>query len=426
MRQERWAYNARARCEHNAGDDDKMKKNVDFLVVGGGVMGVALAREIRRRSPRAAVLLIEKEPAVARHASGRNSGVLHAGFYYTADSLKARFCRDGNRALTEYCLERKLPIRRCGKLVVAKDANDLAGLDELLRRGRDNGVEVEEVDAPAAREIEPRSKTFERALWSPTTSSVDPAAVVASLALDARAEGVEIRTDAAYLGRGKDGVVQTAKGEIGAGFVVNAAGVYADRVARDFGFGERYAILPFKGLYLYSSEPALGPNAMRVHLYPVPDLGYPFLGVHFTITVEGKLKIGPTAIPALWREQYRGLENFDWGELGEVVRRQAGLFFHAGFDFRKLAFREVSKSLASVLARQAMPLAEGVHVKDYRTWGKPGIRAQLLEIATRKLVMDFVVEGDARSLHVLNAVSPAFTCSLPMAAHLADEIFGAG
>jgi len=230
----------------------------EFLVVGGGIIGITLALELSRRFPGQRIALIEKEQELGTHASGRNSGILHAGFYYSADSLKARFTKEGNAALTAYCLERGLRINRCGKLVVAKDEEELLGLDELLRRGRVNGVQLEEISESDAMAIEPRIRTAGRAIFSPTTSAVDPVEVTQSLASDARAAGVVITRGAKYLRRsGKK--VRTSAGTIECGYVVNAAGLYADRVARDFGFSEHYRILPFKGVYLYADEGETGP-----------------------------------------------------------------------------------------------------------------------------------------------------------------------
>lgn len=392
----------------------------DFLVIGGGVVGLSVARELKRRRPAASVVLLEKEDAPGLHASGRNSGVLHAGFYYTADSLKARFCRDGSRALASYCEARKLPLRRCGKLVIARDDEEDAVLDALLARGRANGVRVELVDAQSAREIEPRARVRRRALWSPDTAVTDPAAVVAALAADARAEGVDLRSSSPYLGRDGDAVL-TASGRLSAGFVVNCAGLQADRVARDFGFSQRCAVLPFKGLYLYGDEP---PGSFKAHVYPVPDIRNPFLGVHFTVTAAGGIKIGPTAIPALWREHYDGLSRFDLGELSEIAWLQARLFLGAGFDFRRLALEEIRKNFRSVMVRQAAALVDRLDPAAYTRWGKPGLRAQLVDLETKSLVMDFLIEGDARSRHVLNAVSPGFTCAIPFAAHICDGIVG--
>ncbi len=398
-----------------------MATPTDFLVLGGGIIGLSVARELRRRFPDQQVTLVEKESAVGQHASGRNSGVLHAGFYYSADSLKARFCRDGNRVLREYIQSRQLSLNPCGKLVIARSAADLPQLDELQRRAARNGVPLESVSAAEARSIEPRVKTFERALWSPNTATADPAQVIAAVREDAEREGIRVLTGSPYLGPvpGQAGAVRTGAGDFAPGYVVNCAGLYADRVALDFGFSQNYRILPFKGLYLYSDEPA---GAFRTNIYPVPDLRNPFLGVHFTVTVGGHAKIGPTAIPAFWREQYSGLDRFRAAEFAEIVWRDLGLFVSAGFDFRRLAVEELRKYSRAHLVQLAGELATGVDLAHYHHWGQPGIRAQLMQIHTRKLEMDFVLEGDAKSLHVLNAVSPAWTCSLPFAAHVCDRI----
>ncbi|HSD97203.1 MAG TPA: FAD-dependent oxidoreductase, partial [Sulfuricaulis sp.] len=358
------------------------------------------------------------EHGFAQHASGRNSGVLHAGFYYTADSLKARFTRDGNAELTQYCEAHDIPLNRCGKLVVVQSEAEHPFLDELLRRGRANNVSLDEIDERTAREIEPRAVTCGRAIFSPTTSSVDPVAVVRSMEAEARNESVAIHYGAGYLSRTNDGVRTTA-GIFRAGYVVNAAGLYADHVALGFGFSEHYRILPFKGLYLYSKEP---PGSIRAHIYPVPDLRHPFLGVHFTVAADGHVKIGPTAIPALWREQYRGLDNFQAAECGEIMLRQMGLLVSSGFDFVRLARQELRKYSRARMVSLAAALARGVHREHYQQWGKPGIRAQLLNTKTRKLEMDFVFEGDRRSFHILNAVSPGFTCCLPFSRYVCDAI----
>ncbi len=323
----------------------------DFLVIGGGIVGVGMARALKSRFPDATVTLIEKEAACGLHASGRNSGVIHAGFYYSADSLKAKFTRAGNLALTAYCESRQIPLNKCGKLVVAQDESDFPQLDELLRRGSLNNVPLDSITEEEARKIEPRVKTRGRAIFSPTTSSADPMRVIAALQEDARREEVGIVTGAAYV-RAEQGDVVTSRGRFKAGHVVNAAGLHADKIALDFGFSEKYRILPFKGLYLYSEEP---PGAFRTNIYPVPDLRNPFLGVHFTVKADGQIKIGPTAIPAFWREQYRGLDNFNLGEFIEVLFREAGLMISANFDFRNLAIEELQKIFTKPPRRPCRP-----------------------------------------------------------------------
>ena len=395
-----------------------MTHESDFLIIGGGVMGLSIARELRNNFHGSKVVLIEKEDHCGEHASGRNSGVLHAGFYYTADSLKARFTRDGNRALTEYCESHGLKINKCGKLVVTQNESELQWLDELMSRAEKNGVDLQIVDQKEAEAIEPRVKTFQRALFSPTTSSVDPGEVMAHLHKDALAEGVDVHLGVRYLQRTATGIRTTA-GDYNARYIINCAGLYADTIGRDFGFSKHYRILPFKGLYLYSNEPA---GSLHTNIYPVPDLRNPFLGVHFTVTAKGAVKIGPTAIPAFWREQYKGVENFNSTELIEILFRQAGLFFSSNFDFKRLAWEEIQKYSRSHLVSLASNLLQGVRKSQYKKWGPPGIRAQLLDLRGKKLEMDFVVECDNKSMHILNAVSPAFTCAFPFAEYVCQKI----
>ena len=390
----------------------------DFLIVGGGIIGINIARSLKKRFPESKVTLLEKEEACGLHASGRNSGVLHAGFYYSPDSLKAKFTRVGNRALTEYCEAKKIPLNKCGKLVVAKDHRDQAGLDELIKRGKNNGIRLEELTEKDAREIEPRVKTHLRALFSPSTSTVDPGQVMKAMKDDAVKEGVEIRCGVRYLER-RGETVRTSAGDYDAGYVVNAAGLYADQIARDYGFSERYRIVPFKGLYLYSDEPA---GAIRTNVYPVPDMKNPFLGVHFTVMVDGRAKIGPTAIPALWREHYQGIGRFKMSEFVTIMAQTIGLLVSSRFGFLRLAAQEALKYSRARMVSLAGALVEGVKPEHYRRWGRPGIRAQLVNIATRTLEMDFVLEGDSKSMHVLNAVSPGFTCALPFSDYVCDRI----
>jgi len=311
-----------------------------------------------------------------------------------------------------------LPLNECGKLVVARDEGDLPQLDELLRRGVANGVVLESITEDEARKIEPRAKTYQRAIFSPTTATADPGAVLDAMRSDAEAEGVRFELSNGFL-RHRDGEIQTDRGTWSAGFVINSAGLHADTVARQFGFGERFRIVPFKGLYLYSDEPR---GAFRTNIYPVPDLKNPFLGVHFTVTVDGHAKIGPTAIPAFWREQYSGLSNFHARDCIETLWRELGLIMFAGFDFKRLAVEELAKYNRRHLVKLVGEIASGVQPRDYRRWGRAGIRAQLMDVRTRKLEMDFVIEGDERSLHILNAVSPGWTCSIPFARHVVDTI----
>lgn len=393
------------------------EKKTDFLVIGAGVVGLALARSLRSRFESASIMLIEKESGIAEHSSGRNSGVLHAGFYYSADSLKAKFTVEGNRALRAFCAERGLPINTCGKLVVARNFDEKAKLRELLERGRKNGSEVHIVSAAEAQKIEPNVRTFEEALYSPCTAVVDPGRVCAALKDELGAKGVEFIFESPYLGRDGRRVI-TANGSIEARFVINAAGLYADRIARDFGFGKKYTIIPFKGIYLKYTKDK---TSVRTNIYPVPNLKNPFLGVHFTKTVDGTIKIGPTAIPAFWRENYSGLSRFSLSEAAEIVLEEARLFIRNSFNFRALAFEEMNKYVKRHFVGLAQELVQHIDPAGFTEYSRPGIRAQLLNKETRELVQDFVIEGDRDSVHVLNAVSPGFTCSLPFAEHVIQK-----
>ncbi len=395
------------------------QQRCDFLIIGAGIIGLAMARELKSRLPAADILVIDKEADVACHGSGRNSGVLHAGFYYSADSLKARFTRDGNRLMTAYVKDRGLAINQCHKVVVASDLNEIEGVQELQRRGERNGVDVRIIDEQELAEIDPNAKTTGIALYSPTTATVDPTQVCHALKEDLEAAGVRFLFGQGYLKRQGDAAVVTTGGLVlEAGLVINAAGLYADTVARDYGFSQHYTIIPFKGIYLkYTGTD----KPIRTNIYPVPNLKNPFLGVHYTVTVDGTIKIGPTAIPAFWRQNYVGLENFSLGELFEIIGWESRLFLGDNFGFRSLALSELKKYDRSYFTGLAVKMVKQIDTSGFNQWSKPGIRAQLLNTTTKELVQDFVVEGDSRSVHLLNAVSPAFTCSFPFAAWVVDH-----
>lgn len=389
----------------------------DYLIIGAGIIGLSLARKLKERFPSSSIILIEKESDAAQHSSGRNSGVLHAGFYYTADSLKARFCVAGNQALKAYCRENHLPINQCGKLVVALNAGELDKLHDLEQRGKSNGSTVSLVTEQEAREIEPNARTFKQALHSPDTATLDPKALCQTIKQEISQRGVTCRFNCRYLCY-RDGVVHTSQERYRPRRMINCAGLYADCVAQDLGFGLDYTIIPFKGLYLKYVK---NTTDIRTNIYPVPNLRNPFLGVHFTKTVDGGIKIGPTAIPSFWRENYDFTSRFNAKESASILYHEAILFLTNAFDFRGLAFEEMKKYYRPYLIGLAMKLARNVDPNGFGGHTAPGIRAQLLNCKTRELVQDFVIEADQKSVHVLNAVSPALTCSFPFADYLIDH-----
>jgi len=389
----------------------------DILIVGGGIIGLSIARELNNRHPDLKITLIEKEAAVACHAGGRNSGVLHAGFYYTPDSLKSRFTVEGNKLLTDYCLKNNLSINRCGKVVVARDEKEVEGILELKKRGDRNGVELELIDEKRLEELEPNALTFDKALYSPTTSVVNPTEVVAHIA-DTLKGKVNILFNEKFMKRDDTNTISANAHRIKFKHLINSAGLYADKVAHQFGVGQKYTLIPFKGLYMEYKDSGL----IRKHIYPVPNLKNPFLGVHFTITISGKIKIGPTAIPAFWRENYEGISNFRLNEFLEVLFYESKLFFTNAFNFRSLTFEEFKKYYRNYFIQQATHLVKKIDTNKFGNYLTPGIRAQLLDKKEMKLVMDFVVEHGENSTHILNAVSPAFTSAFSFSKFIVDKV----
>lgn len=380
---------------------------------------MALADSWLARNPADSVVVYDKEDRLAAHASGRNSGVLHAGFYYAPDSLKARLTREGNRMLKEFCSERGVPLRETGKVVVTTREDQLPALMTLLERGQANGVELQLIDESGLAELEPLARTVDKALWSPNTAVADPVGVVEALADRVRDRGGRVVLGNPVTGAGPGWVMSLREGRIASGHVINAAGLYADTVAHWFGFGLEYRMLPFKGLYWYGNWQ---PGRLRRHVYPVPDPRNPFLGVHLTVTVDGRAKIGPTAIPALWREDYGGTSGLRASEVWDVARSYPRFLTSRHHDVPGLLRAELPKYSRSYLVKQAAALVPSVRPRDFTERGRPGVRAQLLHVPSGKLEMDFVVKGDQYSTHMLNAVSPAWTSSLAVAQHVVEQI----
>ena len=395
-----------------------MGKVADYVIIGSGVVGVSIGAELLRRNPERRVVILEKELSAGLHASGRNSGVIHAGFYYSPDSLKARLTRDGNAQLREFAKNRNLRIQNTGKVVVAQNIKDVPKINDLFQRGVANGVEVEVVSASELNKIEPLATTHEVALWSPNTGVGDPMEFMNEFTKEFIELGGEISY--ATLVNGISGNrLDTSKGEFHAGHIVNASGLYADKIAAMFGFGSRYTMLPFLGLYIYA--PKLK-GTLKRHIYPTPDPRNPFLGVHLTTTVEGSVKVGPTAIPVLSREQYSLTSGFNAKEFFQILGTYPKFALSPHHDVLSLLRTELPKLSRRVLVRQAKKLAPSIKLEDFTQVGKPGIRAQLFDLQDKKLEMDFVVEGDTNSTHVLNAVSPAWTSCISFSKFVVDQM----
>lgn len=398
-----------------------MTTKVDYLIIGAGIIGINVARALKRKDPSCSITILEKEDAPALHSSGRNSGVLHSGVYYKKDSLRARFSRAGNIAMTEYCEKYQLKINKCAKVVVAKSEDELPTLEELVKRGQDNNSGISLIDKNELKEIEPNACTVEKAIFSPHTSTVDPKEIMNHMIGRLMVlEGIKLSFGEGYQLKLEDNTVLTTKNNriCADKCIINTAGLYADKIAKDFGFAASYEILPFKGIYLKHSGGDLG---IRGNIYPVPNISNPFLGVHFTVTANQEVKIGPTAIPVLWREQYKGLDNFKLRELANVSFLWAKLLARNSFGCRELAYEEIKKYYRPYLLAQAAKMVKNVNLNQFNVWSVPGIRAQLLNKNTQELVQDFVLEGDNKSVHVLNTISPGFTCSIPFSEWIVEQ-----
>lgn len=377
---------------------------MQVLIVGAGIIGMSFAYNWLKKRPNDAITIIDKEPGEAMHASGKNSGILHAGFYYTSDSLKAKLTARGNRLMKAFCKEQGICVNETGKLVVAKDESELETLQELKRRGDSNGAEVAIVDEKEAWEIEPNVKTYKYALYSPNTASVNPKEVCKKLKEDLEDKGVRFVFNMPF-----------EKYKEHYDFFINAAGLYADKIAHTFGVGKNYTILPFKGLYLrYKGE-----DSIRTQIYPVPNIKNPFLGIHFTLMADNTIKIGPTAIPAFWREHYKGLKRFSLGEFLQIIALEGKLFVQDRW-FRELALEEMRYYIPKNIVQEAKKLVQ--ELKGDCSFYPPGIRAQLFDTQKKKLVMDFLVEKKDNQIHILNAVSPAFTASFAFSEYILEGV----
>jgi L-2-hydroxyglutarate oxidase LhgO len=394
-----------------------MTAGYDVIVVGGGIVGLATAYQLLVGRPSLRLALLEKEPEIATHQSGHNSGVLHAGLYYQPGSLKARLCREGKAELERFAAEHAVPIERCGKLVVALDDAELPRLAALKERALANDVPgLEEIGRERMAEIEPRAAGI-RALWSPGTSIVDFRLVATALADEVRGRGGEIhvsRRATAIAERGAEVVVDTPTGHLAARGVIVCGGLHADRLASMTGSDDAPRIVPFRGDYYTLTADAR--HLVRGLIYPVPDPRFPFLGVHFTKRIDGEVWAGPNAVLAFAREGYRRRDVSVRDVVGTLTYpgflRLAGRYLRTGLaemwrDWWKPAFvRELQRYVPEIRG-------------DQLSFGPSGVRAQALS-RDGTMVDDFSLGGSGRVLHVQNAPSPAATSSLAIGRELAE------
>lgn len=389
----------------------------DYVIIGGGIVGLATAREIGRRTG-AKIALVEKEARVAAHQSGRNSGVIHSGIYYKPGTLKAELAVRGNRAMVSYCRERRIPVEVCGKLIVATGRDELPRLSALAERAKENGIEAEWLGGSAIASVEPHAGGL-AALRIRSAGITDYRGVCASFAEEIRAAGGEIRMGSAVeaIERTSSSTrVRLTGGTVEARFVIACAGLQSDRVARLDGLDPEVRIVPFRGEYWEIVRERR--SLVRALIYPVPNPDFPFLGVHLTRMIDGSVHAGPNAVLSLAREGYKKSDvslrdlasTLSWPGFWKMAAANLGEgLSEARRSFSKRRFVDSARRLVPGLRERDLVAAE------------PGIRAQALR-ADGSLADDFLFARGERSLHVLNAPSPAATASLEIAARIADQL----
>jgi L-2-hydroxyglutarate oxidase len=390
----------------------------DFVIIGGGIVGISTAYHLVSSAPGAKVLVLEKEPSLGLHQTGRNSGVIHSGIYYRPGSLKARFAVEGSRAMYAFCRRHDIPHERCGKVIVAVREEERPQLEALYRRGIQNGLRLKKLTPEELREREPHVRGLE-ALYVPDTGIVDFRRVLRVLAAMAEEKGVEIRTSAGVeeIEEHREWTEVHTSGEtVRTRFLINCAGLFSDRIARRARVSLDLKIVPFRGEY-YELRPEKR-HLVKNLIYPVPNPSFPFLGVHFTRMIDGTVHVGPNAVLALKREGYRKRD---------ICLRDA-LEVFAYPAFWKIAFRHMPEGIGELvrsfskgamvrLVRRYLPEINGGDLIP----APAGVRAQALSRDGR-LLDDFVILRSKRGVHVCNAPSPAATASLRIGSYIAERV----
>lgn len=392
----------------------------DFCVIGGGIVGLATATALLKRQPGASLILLEKEDALGRHQTGRNSGVIHSGIYYAPGSLKARLCREGAARTKEFCTEHGIPFENRGKLIVATRPDEIPRLDALQDRAGENGIVVERLDTGAIREREP-NVTGLAALMVPAAAIVSYGRILEAFAAELRANGAEIRLSTAprAIREMREEVLVTTAGEtIRARKLIACAGLQSDRLAEMAGLKISHRIVPFRGEY-FRLSPRLN-DVVHAMIYPVPEPGLPFLGTHLTPMIDGSVTVGPNAVLGLAREGYPkgslsmgdmaatfGFPGF-WKSIAQNIRPGINELRNTLFKSRYLA--ECQRYCPSLELDDLTPV-------------EPGIRAQAI-MADGTMQHDFLFLDTDRMLHVCNAPSPAATSALPIGEMIADRLLG--
>ena len=390
----------------------------DVVIVGGGIIGLATAWQLIEQSPNSRVVLLEKEASLARHQTGRNSGVIHSGIYYKPGSMRARNCRDGKKALEAFCSEYGVAWEKTGKVIVATEEGQFPALERIYGRGQENGVSCEVIGAERLRELEPHTAGI-KAIHVPEAGIVDYPGMCTTLASQLTERGVDIRMSSRFtaIHQSTDRVEVVCGNEtIPASQVVNCSGLYSDRVAKMSGQQMKEQIVPFRGEYFTVKEEAA--HLCRTLIYPVPDPRFPFLGVHFTRMIEGGVECGPNAVLALAREGYTW-GNINLRDLGESLTYPG--FLRLAIKYWKTGLGEVWRSFSrAAFVRALQKLVPEIRT-EHLVPAPAGVRAQALA-PSGDLVDDFLILRTNRVLNVCNAPSPAATASLNIGRHIVEQL----
>ena len=404
------------------------KVDVEYLIIGSGMVGLSIANQLLERGFSKNIACLDKEEKIGMHSSGRNSGVLHAGIYYDPASLKAKVCVKGSRRLKKWVEERKLSINPCGKVVVPQRPELDDQLELLASRGEKNGAKVEFWNKTQLSDYMPEAYTSSgRALWSPNTCVVNPIEVLNRLYEELKNGGVkffnkkDFETNNYFIDSNSSVVSLGNNLKIKYDYLINCAGLGADKLAHKFNVGLNYKIMPFKGLYWELKSP--DKFNIKSNLYPVPDLNVPFLGVHFTPSAGkySKVTIGPTATFAFGRENYKGIKNIEIISSLTNFKDIFTLYLTNKGGFRKYVNEQSLLSIQPFFIKAAKELVPKIKIKDIKISNKVGIRSQLFNLKTHKLENDFICEKNQNTTHVLNAISPAFTASFELADYIIDN-----
>lgn len=395
-------------------------ENYDYVIIGAGIIGISLGIELLTQKPTKKILIIDKETRPGVHASGRNSGVLHAGFYYSPDSLKAKFCKQGNLELKKFCNTNNLEVKETGKVVVCQDKNDVTRLMSLFERGIANGVEIELLESKELTRIEPAAQTVDKFIWSPTTAVGDPKEIIKKLAEKFTKMGGLFRFNSRVklINKNNEVLIEGNGYILSATSIINSAGAYASELAKQVGVGQEYVCLPFLGAYRKSEFVAGNPKRL---VYPVPNPINPFLGVHTTNTLSDEIKIGPTAFPVIGKEQYKFLDGFNAKELRDFYLATKTLLKSDSVNILGLAKSEGIKLFKRPLIKKAKRLTNALDLNQKWKNYPAGIRAQIVNLDTKVIEMDYIVKSDKNAVHILNAVSPGWTSSIPFSRWIVEN-----